>query len=112
MFRTPLRIAGRLISEGPVTTTHWTRFHLDERSRERQLGENTEYFAPGVDRQNNDCERYEPTYYRCIEQALDELDSDSQRNGLLVFRCGMDPTGPLWNARSAIRRVSRTRANT
>ena len=88
MLRVLSRIAGKLLSEGPVATTRWARFHLCERSRERQLGVNTAAFAPGADRQNNECEQYEPTCYRCIEQALDELEIDPERDVFLDYGCG------------------------
>ena len=88
MFRDISRIARKLLSKGPIGTMRWARFHLCEHSRERQLGVNTAAFAPGADRQNNECEQYEPTCYRCIEQALDELEIDPERDVFLDYGCG------------------------
>lgn len=88
MLRAATRIAGKVFSEGPVATTRWARFHLYEQYRERRLAIRTAAFAPGADRQNDDCVRYEPTCYRCIETALDGLDIDPARDVFLDYGCG------------------------
>ncbi|MFH5804235.1 methyltransferase domain-containing protein [Alienimonas sp. DA493] len=85
MIRTALR---RVVGRSPAQTARWVRFHLYELYRERRLGVRTAAFAPGGDAISDENERYEPTCYRCVEEALDDLEIDPGRDVFVDYGCG------------------------
>ena len=78
----------RIVSRSPAETVRWAKFHLYEAYRERRLGVRTAAFAPGGDAVSEENERYEPTCYRCVETALDDLAIDPQRDVFIDYGCG------------------------
>lgn len=79
MLGTICRVGHRFATKGPVETIRWIRTDLDELFRERWLVIRTAAEAPEADWSSEECQRYEPMCYQCIETALNEIDIDSYR---------------------------------